>query len=123
MSGMRRRRGRRVSLTTEGPQLVIQPSRRLETIGGILGQALVDDAAEVSRQIYSTRFNRRRILVHDRRCEIDRGVAVEGTLTGRHLVQNDAEREDVGARIDRLSLQLLRGHVGEGPDNLSGLGP
>ncbi len=42
---------------------------------------------------------------------------VNGAHAGRHLVEDDAEREDVRALIDRLPFRLLRRHVGDGADD------
>src|ERR1019366_7313187 len=38
----------------------------------------------------------------------------------QHLVQNDSDSEEVAAPIDLLTEDLLRRHIGDGPDNLSG---
>src|SRR3990172_334084 len=36
-----------------------------------------------------------------------------------HLVENASKREDVAARVQRLPLRLLRGHLGHGSQNES----
>ncbi len=46
---------------------------------------------------------------------------MEGTLTGRHLVENDTERKEIGARIETLSAHLFGSHVGHRPENFPGL--
>jgi hypothetical protein len=43
----------------------------------------------------------------------------ERVAPGRHLVEDHAEREDVGAVVDRLPLRLLRRHVGDGAEKLA----
>jgi hypothetical protein len=43
-------------------------------------------------------------------------------VPGRHLVEHDAEREEVGAGIGREHAQLLGRHVGEGADRQTLLG-
>ena len=57
----------------------------------------------------------------------DRGgrAAFEGAAGGQHLVEHDAEREDVGARIQRVAERLLRRHVQDGADGgaQAGQGP
>ena len=40
-------------------------------------------------------------------------VAPEGSLSGGHLVEDDAQGEEVRALVDRLALHLLGGHVGD----------
>ena len=42
-----------------------------------------------------------------------RGFAVERAAACRHLVEHDAEREDVGARVGLASFDLLGRHVGQ----------
>ena len=44
-------------------------------------------------------------------------VAPEGPFADRHLVQQDAQREDVRSRVDRLPFRLFGRHVGDGPDD------
>ena len=43
-------------------------------------------------------------------------------MAGGHLVEDDAEREDVGPMIDLLALHLLGRHVGDRPDDRALLG-
>ena len=50
--------------------------------------------------------------VEDRR----RGRATERQRARRHLVQHDAEREEVGARVELLAARLLRRHVRDRAD-------
>ena len=40
----------------------------------------------------------------------------EGTASGEDLVEDGAEAEDVGPRVDRLSLDLFRRHIRGGPE-------
>ena len=53
-----------------------------------------------------------------------RGAAVarERSASAHHLVEDDAEREDVGARVHLPSFDLLWRHVGNRPDDDAGLG-
>ena len=41
----------------------------------------------------------------------------EGPASGEELVEDRAEAEDVGPRVDRLSLDLFRRHVRGGPEH------
>ena len=43
-------------------------------------------------------------------------------LAGKHLVEHDAEREEIGPCIDGVSAELFRRHVGRSPDNAASLG-
>ena len=49
-----------------------------------------------------------------------RGVALEGRPPVEHLVEHRAEREDVGAVVDRLAAHLLRRHVADGAEHGAG---
>ena len=49
-------------------------------------------------------------------------VSAEGALPGRHLVENQAEGEQVGARIQLLAAHLLRRHVARGAHRRAGAG-
>ena len=51
------------------------------------------------------------MLVQQRRDQPGLAVCGEGAFAGRHLVQDGAEREQIGARIHVVPLNLLRGHV------------
>ena len=44
------------------------------------------------------------------------GAALERALAGRHLIEHDAEREQIAARIQFLAARLLRRHVGHRPE-------
>ena len=48
---------------------------------------------------------------------IARGIAFERTNAGEHFVEEDAEREDVGASIDGLSRRLLGRHIVQRSDD------
>src|SRR5688572_31650659 len=70
---------------------------------------------------YTTLFRSARQRLRQRRVQLDRGrgripddrrqdrqhrVPLEGADPGRKLVEQDAEREDVAARVERLALGL-----------------
>ena len=48
--------------------------------------------------------------------------ASKGTLPARHLVEDDAERVDVGAVVDERAGGLLGAHVMRRPEDAAGLG-
>ena len=50
----------------------------------------------------------------------DLGVARERNLTGEASVEHAPQRVDVGAAVQFLATDLLRGYVVDGPDELSG---
>ena len=45
------------------------------------------------------------------------GVASEGRTPGQHLVEDEAERVDVGATVDGVAVHLLGSEVAGGPDH------
>ena len=64
----------------------------------------------------------RRILREDRRHRVGGGFALERALAAEHLVEHGAEREHVGAMIDRQAAHLLRRHVAERAEHRAGAG-
>ena len=50
------------------------------------------------------------------------GLAVKEALPGEHLVEQDPDREDVGARIDLLAARRLRGEIAHLPFDDPGVG-
>jgi len=50
-------------------------------------------------------------------------LTLEGAVPGEHLVQDDAERPDVGPLVHGLASRLLGRHVGGGAQENTGLGP
>ncbi len=65
---------------------------------------------------------RRRRRVHDRVHRLDAALAAERQRAAEHLVEQDAERENIGAVIDRAAARLLRRHVGDGAEDDIGIG-
>ncbi len=56
-------------------------------------------------------------MLQDGRDERRRRVGRERALPGHHLVQDRAKRENVGARVGRMPLDLLGGHVRQRADD------
>src|SRR6476646_11634242 len=48
-----------------------------------------------------------------------RSDSVKGKSSGRHLVENDPEGEEIRAAVELLGPYLLRRHVGHGPQRCS----
>ena len=81
----------------------------------------MDGRGEGRRDIRSKLRDRLRLCVVQR-VDHRRSVrAAERQLAREHLVQHDAEAEDVGAMIDLAADRLLRRHVGQRPDHRAGL--
>jgi hypothetical protein len=103
----------------EGPRElrdVRVPLRRL------LLQAGVDDVGETGGHVAADLGQRRGRLLQDRRDDLGHGVAGEGQALPEQLVEDDAERPDVGADVDLVGRHHLlgrhvpgRAHDGGGP--------
>ena len=86
------------------------------SVGRVLGQSLADDAFDLLRETRSQLLHRPRLLVDD---GVEHGpfaVPAERKRPGGHLVEDDAERPDVGAGVDVLARGLFGGHVGDRAD-------
>ena len=66
--------------------------------------------------------DRLRLLFENGRERREPRVAIKSPLTGEHLVEQGAERENIAARIHLIAFGLLRRHVRSGPDNRAPLG-
>ena len=78
--------------------------------------------ASAGENLSAERFDLRRLLAQDRRHRLDRRTVGEGASAGEHLVEHDAEREEVRAVIGRLAAHLLGGHVADRAEDRAGLG-
>ena len=76
-----------------------------------LFEATANDLAERAREMRGPVLEGRRVLVQDRAHGVRRRRSGEGPAPGEHLVQDAAEREDVGAVVGRVPPYLLGGHV------------
>ena len=63
-----------------------------------------------------------RILFENRAHGIDGRVAMKRAFSGKHLVEDGAERENVGTRVSRLAAHLLRRHIADCPHDSSSVG-
>ena len=78
----------------------------------VLGERLFDHGAEPSGRVGSRFRERRRRRIQDHREELGQARRVEGRHRGEELVEDRAERPDVGARVDVLRrAHLLGRHV------------
>ncbi len=83
---------------------------------------MVHDSLEVRRDGLSQRADRRRLVAKDCRHRLGSGSAVERAPASEHLVDDDAEREDIGAWIDHLAAHLFGRHVADRAHRDTGLG-
>ena len=60
-------------------------------------------------------LGRRGLAAQDRLDQLDHVPAVEGPPAREHLVEHDAQREHVAARVDGVAARLLGRHVRERP--------
>ena len=109
---LRRRRGRPVGgAGLQQLQRAPHLGRRLEPIARVLGQQpaaqLVDPGVGVRHQVR----RQRRLHVQHLAPRFLRGHAVERLDTGEAFVEQDAQREQVAARIGALALQHFRRDV------------
>ncbi len=84
---------------------------RLVALFRRLLQRAGDHAAQRQRQVGPQRIERRRVGVGDLVDDADHRVALERQVPGEHLVEHDARRKQVRARIDGKTLDLLGRHV------------
>ena len=61
-------------------------------------------------------------LLEDGRHGLGGGLALERAAAGQHLVEHDAEREQVGAAVDGLAADLLGRHVADRAEHSSWIG-
>jgi len=106
----------------DAAQLLDEGARGREALVGVLLERAQDKRREVGRQrrVELARVARRLALVLD--ADGERRVALERDAAGRHLVEDDAQRVDVGAGVDGLALDLLGAHVLGRPDHDPGPG-
>ncbi len=88
----------------------------------ILLQALGDDAVEFRRNVRIQSPRRGGPAIENGVKNQSRAVALERRGARRHLVQHRAEREQIGAGIDRLGPHLFGRHVRHRPQDTPGTG-
>ena len=91
---------------------------RLVSAGDVLFQAPANDRFDPGRH---RRIERFRLVTQDRGTELERRLPAKRRSAGDHLVQDDAERPQVTARIDTLVAEHLRWHVAQRAGDGTGL--
>ena len=99
-------------LCVRGGEIRPQCGRILIPRRRILRECALDDRVHVCRRVGPRVPHGRRLIAQDRRDYADVRGAAEGASSGEHLVQDGAERENVGPGVDRATFRLLRRHVG-----------
>ena len=87
-----------------------------------LGQRLENDLIQLRRDVRTDLRRHRHRLGDDRHHRLELGVPLVEPPASQHLVQHDAEREDVAAAVDRVVLALLRRQIGDLPFDGAGVG-
>jgi hypothetical protein len=85
----------------------------LEPLLGILLETVAEDSLQTRRDVLVGQREVGRILPQDRRHRVRGGVPAESAFAREHLVEDGAEREDVGSGIGRMPAHLLGRHVAE----------
>ena len=98
--------------------------RALVAVVRVLVHRLVNDRAEVVREVRRGALEGGRIMGDDVGEDLGHRAAAEGQLSGEHEVEGDAERVDVRPRTDRSALahRLLGRHVVRRAHDLAGHG-
>jgi hypothetical protein len=82
-----------------------------EAVVPVFRQRLRQERRKIRRHALEMDRKIARGLVNDAIQHRRNRIAGERFLASEHLVQHDCEREQVGAAVDRLATNLLRGHV------------
>ena len=94
---------------------------RREALVGVLREAALDRPAQGLRNAGVEAFERKRLVLDDRRERLDGRRAVEEAAPRQHLVEDEARGELVGAEIQRAAGRLLGRHVVGRADDETGL--
>ena len=106
----------------QGREVSREVLRRRVAVPRLLGEAALDDPAQLGGNLGIERRNRLRLRPNDRRECLRPGGPLERPLACHHLVEDRAEGELIGPEIHRLPGRLLGRHVTDGPHDDAGLG-
>src|SRR5207237_4298890 len=102
--------------TADGAEVECEIASGLKALLGTLLQAMPHDALESLGHADVELDEIRRIFFEDRVQRFDRCVAAERLTSGQHLVEDRAERENVGALIAAESADLFGRDVADGAE-------
>ena len=103
-------------------QLGVHLLGRLEAVVRVLRERAEHDHVEVGRDVGPLQRRRPRRVGEMLHRDLDRRLAAERRLAGEHLVEDDADRVEVGALVDGGAARLLGREVLRRPDDRAGLG-
>ena len=115
-----RRELRRVGDEHRPPQLLRKRRRRLIAGIGLLAQRALNDA--IQRDDARRAAEGGRLVLQNGGRDVEDGRAAERPASGHHLVEHDAEREQIAADVDFVAFDLLGRHVARRADDEPGLG-
>ena len=99
------------------PQVNHEVAHGLITLGRVLLDRFLDDGAQ---RLRDGSRQRRRLRVDHFLQELEIGRAAERSVACEQLVEHDAEREDVAARVELATRGLLGRHVGDRAEHDAG---
>jgi hypothetical protein len=88
---------------------------------GILFDRPADDPVQFRREVLPVLRHRLGIFIDDGVHQCRFVLAPEGEMTGEDLEEDDAEGEDIRARVDFPAAHLFRRHIGERANGAGGL--
>ena len=86
------------------------------------GQCLIENLVHWFREIGVDTAGRGVFHLGDLVKKIGKTLAVKGQLTGEELKKYNSERENIGATIDGMTVDLLGGHIVGGSEHNPALG-
>ncbi len=112
-------RPRRLDLE-RGREVVDHLADLLVALRRVLGSRPLDHQRRRRREVGPAPLHVRQLLVDVFHRHPDLAVGVERDLADQHLVEDDAERVDVGALVDAVAHRLLGGDVVGGAEDAAG---
>src|SRR5262245_48308293 len=111
------RRGRHVDLLSYLFEIQLKVGYGLITFLSFLSKGLVNYPFQLAWCFGCLVQERRRLMVQDRYSRVTVSPTFERRLASNHFIQNDAQTENVGTRINRFTFGLLWRHVARRANN------